>query len=193
MFNGVTETSFTKFVSPADTEWAVGSLADYATLTYTDWTTAGGGNPVHTYVGEQFVVHLISDDIYLSLQFTDLPAGPGFSYIRSTPTPADVPPTVAITSPTNGASFTAPAIVPITATASDSDGSVTNVAFFDGATLLGRDQQPALHRYGQPRRRQPRAHRGGHGQPRPLHHFCGRERDGQCREHAAQRDHHQPG
>jgi hypothetical protein len=47
------------------------------------------------------------------------------------------PPTVAISSPTNGAFFTAPAIVPITATANDSDGSVTNVAFFDGAAFLG--------------------------------------------------------
>ena len=49
----------------------------------------------------------------------------------------NTPPTVTIDSPTNGASFTAPAIVPITAAAQDSDGSVTNVSFFDGATLLG--------------------------------------------------------
>jgi glucose/arabinose dehydrogenase len=48
-------------------------------------------------------------------------------------------PTVNITSPTNGATFTAPAIVPITATASDPDGTVTNVAFFDNTTLLGQD------------------------------------------------------
>src|SRR5258708_4847331 len=54
---------------------------------------------------------------------------------------ANQPPTVSITSPTNGASFTAPAIVPINANAADSDGSVTNVAFFDGATLLGQDSQ----------------------------------------------------
>jgi glucose/arabinose dehydrogenase/plastocyanin len=46
-------------------------------------------------------------------------------------------PTVSIDSPTNGASFTPPAVVPITATAQDSDGSVTNVSFFDGTTLLG--------------------------------------------------------
>lgn len=45
--------------------------------------------------------------------------------------------TVSITSPTNGASFTAPAIVSITATAADSSGSITNVAFFDGATMVG--------------------------------------------------------
>jgi len=50
---------------------------------------------------------------------------------------ANNPPTVSIDSPTNGASFTAPAIVPIAATANDSDGSVTNVAFFDGGALLG--------------------------------------------------------
>jgi len=44
---------------------------------------------------------------------------------------------VAIDSPTNGASFSTPAIVTIHANASDSDGSVTNVAFFDGVSFLG--------------------------------------------------------
>lgn len=47
-------------------------------------------------------------------------------------------PTVAISSPTNGATFTTPANVPIVATATDADGSVTNVSFFDGNTFLGR-------------------------------------------------------
>ncbi|HXJ60817.1 MAG TPA: leucine-rich repeat domain-containing protein [Verrucomicrobiae bacterium] len=47
------------------------------------------------------------------------------------------PPTVAITSPINGASFIAPATITIQAAASDSDGSVTNVQFFDGVTSLG--------------------------------------------------------
>ena len=46
-------------------------------------------------------------------------------------------PTVSITSPTNGASFSAPAVVPITATADDPGGGVTNVSFFDGTTFLG--------------------------------------------------------
>jgi plastocyanin len=50
---------------------------------------------------------------------------------------ANVPPSVALTSPSNGASFSAPAMVTIQAAASDSDGSVTNVQFFDGATTLG--------------------------------------------------------
>jgi glucose/arabinose dehydrogenase len=144
MFNGVTETSFAKFASPADTEWAVGSLSNFATLSYSDWTTTGGGHPVLNYVGEQLVVHLISDDIYLSLQFTalDSTGAGGFSYIRSTPTPANVPPTVAIVSPTNGASFTSPANIFITATATNQGGSVTNVTFFDGSTFLGGTNNP---------------------------------------------------
>ena len=132
------ETAFSRGVSPVDTEWAVGELANYSTLTYSDWTTCGQGNPVHFYSqGSNLVVHLISDDIYLSLKFTSLPSGPGLAYVRSTPSSANQPPTVSITSPTTGASFIAPVIVPLTATANDSDGSVTNVAFFDGTTLLG--------------------------------------------------------
>ena len=136
IFNAVTETAFTKFVSPADTRWALGALSNYATLTYTDWSSVVE-NPVHNLPGQQLVLHLISDDIYLALVFTSLPSGPGFSYTRSTPSLANVPPTVAITSPTNTQSFFAPANVTITANASDSDGSVTNVLFFDGVTLLG--------------------------------------------------------
>jgi hypothetical protein len=47
-------------------------------------------------------------------------------------------PTVSITSPANGASFTAPASVTINANASD-NGSVTKVEFFNGPTKLGED------------------------------------------------------
>src|SRR6266487_1361668 len=46
-------------------------------------------------------------------------------------------PTVSITSPANGATFTAPASIPITASASESAGSISKVEFFNGATLLG--------------------------------------------------------
>jgi len=46
---------------------------------------------------------------------------------------------VAITNPVNGGTFTAGTPLTIQATASDGDGSVTNVEFFDGATSLGSD------------------------------------------------------
>src|SRR5687768_13121420 len=49
------------------------------------------------------------------------------------------PPTAQIASPANGATFTAPANISISATASDSDGTVARVDFFQGATLLGSD------------------------------------------------------
>src|SRR6476646_1841136 len=52
---------------------------------------------------------------------------------------ANTPPTVSITSPANGATFTAPANITINATASDSDGTVTKVDFYQGTTLLGTD------------------------------------------------------
>jgi CheY-like chemotaxis protein len=47
----------------------------------------------------------------------------------------DQAPTVSITSPTNGATVTTN--FTISATAADSDGTVTNVSFYDGSTLLG--------------------------------------------------------
>src|ERR1035441_4866092 len=142
IYNAKTETGFTHDLSPADTEWADGTIANYSSLPYMNWNAwaqSHPGGPVAT-VGVSAVVHLISDDIYLNVQFTSWGQRTGgFSWQRSTPASADMPPTVAITSPTNGASFTAPANVPITATANESDGSVTNVQFFDGATSLGND------------------------------------------------------
>lgn len=49
------------------------------------------------------------------------------------------PPTVNITSPAANASFTAPAAVTINVTASDADGSIAKVEFYNGATKLGED------------------------------------------------------
>ena len=48
-------------------------------------------------------------------------------------------PVVTITNPENGDSFTAPASVSITADASDPDGSITMVEFYNGTTKLGED------------------------------------------------------
>jgi plastocyanin len=55
---------------------------------------------------------------------------------------ANQPPTVAITNPVNGAVFAAPWTGTIRATATDSDGSVTNVEFFNGAASLGHVATP---------------------------------------------------
>ncbi len=51
--------------------------------------------------------------------------------------PQNVPPTVSIASPANGASFTAPATVPVSVSASDSDGSIAKVELISGRTVVG--------------------------------------------------------
>lgn len=51
--------------------------------------------------------------------------------------PANQAPTVSLTSPVNAATFTAPATINLTAQASDSDGSVAKVEFFNGSTKVG--------------------------------------------------------
>ena len=58
------------------------------------------------------------------------------SVVRITLDP-NVAPSVALTSPANGASFSSPATIPLTATASDSDGSIARVDFYAGTTLIG--------------------------------------------------------
>ena len=139
IYNSLQEAGFTHFLSPKDTEWADGTTANYASLTYTDWNTwakVTHAGPPST-VGVNAVVHLKTDDIYLDIKFLGWAIGGAYSYERSTPALANQAPTVSVASPTNGASFVAPATLAIVANASDSDGSVTNVAFFDGTAALG--------------------------------------------------------
>jgi endoglucanase Acf2 len=56
-----------------------------------------------------------------------------------TGTSTNVAPTVSLTSPAGGATFTAPASITINANAADTDGTVSKVDFYNGATLLGTD------------------------------------------------------
>jgi chitinase len=51
----------------------------------------------------------------------------------------NLPPAVTLTQPADGASFTPPATVNLAATASDTDGTVTKVEFFNGSAKLGED------------------------------------------------------
>ncbi|MBQ4822717.1 glycosyl hydrolase family 18 protein [Aquimarina sp. MMG016] len=51
----------------------------------------------------------------------------------------NVPPVVNITSPSTNATFTAGATINIEANASDSDGTISKVEFYNGSTLLGED------------------------------------------------------
>jgi len=55
------------------------------------------------------------------------------------PPPGNKPPTVTLTSPSSGATFTAPATITMNAAASDADGAVTRVDFYAGSQLVGSD------------------------------------------------------
>jgi hypothetical protein len=92
--------TYTHNSSPADTEWANAAMpansdqtiaaTNWQNLAFTNWEGSYGnivGRVILTPTYRDAVVHLISDDIYLDLRFTDwgqLGAG-GFSYLRSTP------------------------------------------------------------------------------------------------------------
>ncbi|WP_198938009.1 Ig-like domain-containing protein, partial [Pelomonas sp. KK5] len=52
-------------------------------------------------------------------------------------TSTNAAPSVSITAPANGTSYTAPASITVTASAADSDGTVASVDFYAGATKIG--------------------------------------------------------
>jgi hypothetical protein len=63
-----------------------------------------------------------------------------FSNVRvSKLTQTNAPPTVTLTAPANGATYTAPATMTLTATASDPENALARVEFYSGTTLLGTD------------------------------------------------------
>ena len=65
------------------------------------------------------------------------------------PPPSNTPPTVSLTGPAAGASYSAPATVSFAASAADTDGSVNRVEFFANGTLEGTDSSaPYTHSWG---------------------------------------------
>ena len=94
LFNAKTESSaeISGFISPADTEWAEGTTNDLNNLVFTDFKNAApkiGTTPrVKLMVGRNYVLHLITDDVYIDLKMLSWRSGGngggGFSYERST-------------------------------------------------------------------------------------------------------------
>jgi len=85
IFNIATEDGFS-VSSPADTEWAFGSAANWPKLTFQTWLQWVNQSPPSV-VNQPAVVHLISEDIYIDITFlswTCCGNGGGFSYQRTT-------------------------------------------------------------------------------------------------------------
>lgn len=91
IYNTKIETAFDKppivlnSISPAGTEWAFGTTDDIGSLSFDTWVRTVGQSPPSS-VGQPMVLHLIDDDIFLDLTFTEWGRfGSGsFSYRRST-------------------------------------------------------------------------------------------------------------
>ena len=101
----------------------------------TNFYTAGAG-------GSSTLVNLNRSGRYVRVQLS------GNNYLSlaevqvqgiAIPVAASNPPTASITSPANNASFIEPASITINANATDSDGAISKVEFFQGATKLGED------------------------------------------------------
>ncbi|TPE42396.1 Ig-like domain-containing protein [Pontibacter mangrovi] len=86
LFNSKQEPGYNFANSPANTEWAYGTLDNYATLTYRDWTDFNGWAPP-SMIGKDAVLHLIAEDIYIGIKFLSWSSGGsggGYSYERTT-------------------------------------------------------------------------------------------------------------
>lgn len=83
IYNASVEASSSKSSSPSDTEWAVGTTADIADLTFLPFREAISPKSV---AQVDLVLHLITDDVYIDVKFTQWSTGKrgGFAYERST-------------------------------------------------------------------------------------------------------------
>jgi hypothetical protein len=103
IYNAALEEFFEDFASPAGTRWAFPNnnpektlvATNHPELTFEDWQTAfggstGGGPPAT--VGQNAVLHLVEQDIYLDIRFTawgaGSSAGGSFAYERAMITPS---------------------------------------------------------------------------------------------------------
>jgi len=97
MFARVNDHDPVPFNSPEGTEWAVGDIANYASLTYQSFIDYGAhdiGGSGWSNLSSPSVLHLIEDDIYIAIEFNSWGSGGtgGFSYTRASaiPIPAAV-------------------------------------------------------------------------------------------------------
>jgi subtilisin family serine protease len=113
---------------------ATGPMAVPNTGSWQTWQTIS--QPGIQLTAGQHVLRVVIDSNGSSGYFGNL------NYFRFTTPGINSPPSVQLTSPASGTIYSAPASVSLSATASDVDGTVTQVAFYAGSTLLGADTMP---------------------------------------------------
>lgn len=103
LINIIEESFYTSRSSPESTEWATDfnnagksiAATNGLNLLFTNWIDAYGGEHSRGafIAGRKAVVHLISDNVYLDLQFTSWTpgTGAGYSYLRAEPPGTPLP------------------------------------------------------------------------------------------------------
>jgi hypothetical protein len=98
IYNLIWESQMRRYASPVNTEWtyytdAWGDLSDVRTRTYMPFTLACDENVGTNVVGAEFVMHIISEDRYFKVKFSQWTGGGpggGFTYTRTELFPSQV-------------------------------------------------------------------------------------------------------
>jgi hypothetical protein len=86
IYNAVSESQRESGVSPLGTRWAIGSVSNIQNLSFSSFRNALNNN-IREVVGKNLVLHIVDEDVYLSVKFLSWESGKqggAFSYERST-------------------------------------------------------------------------------------------------------------
>jgi len=128
----------TVFNAPASVNLVVDAASPAGTVSKVDFFRNGTLLGTATTPPYQFLwSNVVAGSYSVTATATDANGYTGSAYLPITVNGPNASPTVAMTAPANGTSFTAPANITLTATASDSDGSITMVEFVQNGSVLG--------------------------------------------------------
>lgn len=134
----VTWADMNKYIDSIAVMYPQVNISNVKSAVQTRFNSINNGNSISF----RYDLGLVLDKLMLVLPADDPSANIATAYGCASGTvtpPANVPPTVAITAPANNLTFAPPANITLQASATDSDGTVTKVEFFNGTTLLGQD------------------------------------------------------
>lgn len=138
-----TEPATTAFDAPASVDVTVDAMSPAGSISKVDFYRNGA--PIGAVTAppyRQTLSGLAAGSHMLGAVATDALGATGSTSLAITVAAANVPPAVSLTSPVNGAVFFAPASIPMTANATDSDGSVALVEFLRNGAVVGSTNVP---------------------------------------------------
>ena len=127
----IVSTGITDYVTKSGTSMATPHVAGVAAL-------VSGLKPTLTPAGIRTLIMNSADPLS---NWSGIVASGGRlnAYLAALDAGGDIAPTVSLTSPVNGATFSAPATITVAGTASDADGTVSKVDFYANGALIGTD------------------------------------------------------